>query len=106
VQLSSGTRKQLRRSVHTRSAIKQEKWREARRLRRPPYAAEMDDVLHAERLRGRAKRPHQRDIDELPAGAFVAFDEAAFAIRGDTLLRWTPERYHAPRPQPRRMTAA
>ena len=24
-----------------------EKWREARRLRRPPYAPEMDDVLHA-----------------------------------------------------------
>jgi hypothetical protein len=25
----------------------------------------MDDVLHAERLRGRAKRLHRRNIDEL-----------------------------------------
>jgi len=80
-----------------------EKWREARRLRRPPYAAEMDDVLHHERLRGRVKRLHRRGIDELPDSAFVAFDEAAFAIRGDALLRWTPEGYHAPKPRPRRI---
>jgi hypothetical protein len=51
-----------------------EKWREARRLCRPPYAAEMDNVLHAERLRGRAKRLHRRNIDELPDGAFAVFD--------------------------------
>jgi hypothetical protein len=51
-----------------------EKWREARRLRRPPYAAEMDNVLHAERLRGRAKRLHRRNIDELPDGEFAVFD--------------------------------
>ena len=57
-----------------------EKWREARRLRRPPYAAEMDEVLHAERLVGRAKRLHRRNIAELPDGAFAVFDGAAFAI--------------------------
>src|SRR5580700_5705653 len=68
-----------------------EKWREVRRLRRPPYAAEMDDTLHAERLLGRTKRLHRRDIGELPDGAIAAFDGAAFAIRGDTLLHWTPE---------------
>jgi hypothetical protein len=33
----------------------------------------MDDTLHAERLLGRAKRPHRRDIGELPDGAFAAF---------------------------------
>jgi hypothetical protein len=38
-----------------------------------------------------------------PYGAFVAFDEAAFAIRGDTLLRWTPEGYHARQPRVRRI---
>ncbi|MGB5185443.1 MAG: hypothetical protein WBO12_25130 [Xanthobacteraceae bacterium] len=80
-----------------------EKWREARRLRRPPYAAEMDNVLHAERLRGRAKRLHRRNIDELPDGAFAVFDGAAFAARGDTLLCWTPEGYHARKPRPRRL---
>ena len=54
-----------------------EKWREARRLRSPPSAAEMDNVLHAERLCGGAKRLHRRNIDELPDGAFAAFGEAA-----------------------------
>jgi hypothetical protein len=75
-----------------------EKWREAHRLSRLPY------VLHAERLRGRSKRLHRRDIDELPDGAFVAFDGAAFAIRGDTLLHWTPEGYDARQPRPRRVS--
>lgn len=78
-----------------------EKWRETRQLRSPPYAAEMDDVLHAERLSGRAKRVHQRDIDKLPDGAFVIFEGAAFAIRGDKLLHWTPEGYEARKPRPR-----
>jgi hypothetical protein len=48
-----------------------EKWCEARRLSRPPCAAEMDDELHAERLVGRAKRLHRRNIDELPDGARI-----------------------------------
>jgi hypothetical protein len=60
-------------------------------------------LLHAERLRGRAKRLHRRNIDELPDGACAAFDGAAFAVRGDTLLRWTPEGYHARKPRPRRI---
>ena len=30
-----------------------EKWREVHQYRKPPYAVEMDTVLHAERLRGR-----------------------------------------------------
>ena len=80
-----------------------EKWREAHQYRKPPYAAGMDNVLHTERLRGRAKRLHRRNIDELPDGAFAAFDGAAFAIRGDTLLHWTPEGYDARQPRPRRI---
>jgi len=78
-----------------------EKWREAHQLRSPPYAAEMDNVLHGERLRGPAKRLHRRKMNELPDGAFVIFDGAAFAIRGDTLLHWTPEGYNALKPRPR-----
>jgi hypothetical protein len=63
----------------------------------------MDDELHAERLVGRAKRMHRRNIDELPDGAFAAFDGAAFAIRGSTLLRWTSEGYGAREPRPHRI---
>ena len=63
----------------------------------------MDDVLHAERLAGRAKRLHRRQIDDLPDGAFAAFDGAAFGIRGGKLLHWTPEGYRARKPRPRRI---
>jgi hypothetical protein len=49
-----------------------ENWREARGLSARPYAGAMDAVLHAERLRGRAKRLHRCKIDALPDGAFVA----------------------------------
>jgi len=80
-----------------------ELWRVANKLSAAPRAAEMDAVLHAERLDGRAKRLHRREIDNLPDGAFVAVDGAAFAVRGETLLRWAPEGYDARRPRARRM---
>jgi hypothetical protein len=78
-----------------------EYWRIARRLGGRPRAAEMDQVLHRERLQGRAKRRHRRSIDGLPDGAFTALDDAAFAVRGDALLRWTPQGYNARLPRPR-----
>jgi hypothetical protein len=78
-----------------------EKWREVHRYRKRPCAPEMDNVLHAERLRRGVKRLHRRNIDELPDAVFAAFDGAAFAIRGDTLLYWTPKGYHAREPRPR-----
>jgi hypothetical protein len=78
-----------------------EYWRIAHRLRGRPRAAEMDQVLHRERLQGRAKRRHRRSIDGLPDGALIATDGAAFAVRGDTLLRWTPTGYAARVARPR-----
>jgi hypothetical protein len=77
------------------------KWQQAQGLSAPPRAGEMDEVLHAERLQGRAKRRHWRDIDALPDGAFVAMEERAFAVRGDALLRWTPQGYGERRKRPR-----
>ncbi len=78
-----------------------EHWRVVHRLRRRPYAFEMDEVLHSERLRGRAKRLHRRSIDGLPDGAFVALGGDAFALRGDRILRWRPQGYDAEKPRPR-----
>src|SRR5579863_5513242 len=72
-----------------------EKWQIARKLHARPTAGEMDEALHDERLDGRAKRLHRRVIDDLPDGAFVALEEGAFAVRGDMLLRWSPEGYDA-----------
>jgi hypothetical protein len=78
-----------------------EYWRKAQRLSSRPRAPEMDKILHRERLDGRAKRLHRRSADSLPDGAFIALDGAAFAVRGNALLRWTPDGYDAPRPRPR-----
>jgi hypothetical protein len=78
-----------------------EHWRTAHRLRRRPYAFEMDEVLHRERLRGRAKRLHRRNIDALPDGAFIALGGDAFAVRGNRILRWTPQGYGAQKPRSR-----
>lgn len=77
-----------------------EKWRQAFRLPSRPHAPEMDERLHAERLDGRAKRMHRRKIDELSDGAFVAIDGEAFAVRGGSLLHWTPEGYDARKRRP------
>jgi hypothetical protein len=54
----------------------------------------MDDRLHAERLTGAgAQRHHDAALDELPDGAFVLRDDAAWLVLGDTLRRWTPAGY-------------
>jgi hypothetical protein len=65
------------------------KWQQALWLPVPPKAGEMDDVLHAERLQGRAKRLHRRNIDALPDGAFIALEEGPFAVCGDGRRRAT-----------------
>ncbi len=62
----------------------------------------MDDVLHAERLDGKAKRTHRRALDTLPDGAMIALDGEAFAVRGKHLLRWTPSGYAETRAAPAR----
>jgi hypothetical protein len=76
-------------------------WRQTFKLPRRPRADEMDSVLHAERLDGRAKRLHRYKLDDLPDGAFVALEEGACAVRGNTLLRWTPQGYAAGHRRPR-----
>jgi hypothetical protein len=78
-----------------------ELWGEAFALKSRPRAGDMDDVLHGERLDGRAKRQHRRAIDGLPDGAIIAMEEGAFAVRGNALLRWTPTGYAAHKLRPR-----
>ena len=69
-------------------------------------APEMDDVLHVERLDGRAKRLHKRRLDELPDGVFITLSgDDAFAVRGKLLLRWTPSGYADTRRRPNGVTA-
>jgi hypothetical protein len=53
----------------------------------------MDEVLHAERLKGREKRTHHAPLGNLPDGAFIAMGGSAFAVRGSHLLRWSDGGY-------------
>jgi len=78
-----------------------EAWARARKLKERPSAPEMDDVLHPERLDGRSKRLHRRKIDDLPDGAMIALDGDAYAVRGGSLLRWTPKGYDVRKMRPR-----
>lgn len=64
-------------------------------------ATAMDEMLHSERLVGKAKRIHRRKIDGLPDGAVIAIDGEAFAVRGNRLLLWTPSGYSDSTSRPR-----
>lgn len=77
------------------------RWREAFKLHAAPRAAEMDRVLHGERLDGSAKRRHRHKIDDLPDGTFAALNGGAWAVRGNSLLRWAPAGYDSYKPRPR-----
>jgi hypothetical protein len=68
-----------------------------------PYAPDMDFVLQEERLNGRVKRTHQMPFGELPEGAFIAIDGAAFALRGKQMVRWSPSGYVETKRRPRRI---
>jgi len=74
-------------------------WRQACKLAERPRAAEMDQVLHAQRLAGGAGT--RSPVDRLPDGAVVALGQGAFALHGPSMLRWTPSGYGAPEPRPR-----
>jgi hypothetical protein len=80
-------------------------WAHARKLRMRPRAAEMDIVLHRERLDERPKRRHSMPFDDLPDGAMIAREGVAWAVRGNALLHWTPAGYDARRPRPKKMMA-
>lgn len=78
-------------------------WAGAHGLSASPHAPEMDEVLHAERIDGRAQRTHARPIATLPDGAFIVLPDepdAAFAVRRATLLRWSHGGYLDTRPRP------
>ena len=58
-------------------------------------AEELDLRLHAERVEGKGhvRRLHRRRLDQLPDGAFVLLDDAAYLVLGDAMLRWAPGGY-------------
>lgn len=63
-----------------------------------PRAAEMDRILHAERLDGERKRLHPLagPWRDLPEGSVVAAGGDAFTVCGGAAFRWTADGYAAP----------
>jgi len=70
-----------------------EAWRRARKLERPPFADEMDLVLHPARIDRRNKVTHRAAMGSLPDGCFVQIDGRPYLVWGDAVLLWTPEGY-------------
>jgi hypothetical protein len=68
-------------------------------------ATAMDEILHAERLDGKAKRSHQAKLDTLPDGAMISLKGQAFAKRGNRLLLWTPQGYSQSSSRPKGIAA-
>jgi hypothetical protein len=68
-----------------------------------PLAAEIDAVLHAERLDQGRKRlyPMPRPVGELPDGAVIAAAGEAYTMAHGRAFRWSEQGYEAAREIPR-----
>ena len=77
-------------------------WARGRAVKVPP-AAEMDAVLHAERLDHGSKRLHalQEPADELPDGSAIAAAGDAYILAYGRAFRWTAQGYEGPLQIPR-----
>ncbi len=62
---------------------------EACQLEHRPSAPDFDRVLHGHRLDGKAKRLVSLPVDDLPSGTMVEWRQAAWAVHGQYLLRWS-----------------
>ena len=74
-----------------------EAWRIAYRAAQPPRAKEMDRALHLERI-DRATRRQKKwscHLDDLPDGAFVAWEGAPHLVLGNQLFPWRHSGYTA-----------
>ena len=76
-------------------------WGELRGRSRRGYVAEMDDLMHSERLMpDKSKRLHRARLADLPDGSFVMRDGKPHLVLGDALLEWSPGGYSRARPRP------
>ncbi len=65
-------------------------WAEAHGLAERPMADEMDAVLHSERLNpDKSQKTYEADLDDLPDGVVVRFDDRPHLVLGDRLLPWS-----------------
>lgn len=67
---------------------------------------EIDARLHAERVARKKKVTYRDDVVNLPDGAYVALDGAAWLLWGGDLHAWSDSGYGRRRPRPARGTLA
>jgi hypothetical protein len=80
----------------------QDAWRDANSLPDRPRAPEMDTVLHGERVVPgiRMQQRWVAALDDLPDGAFVEIDGAAYLVQQEGLRCWSWQGYGASVPRP------
>ncbi len=73
---------------------------EAAQLERRPSAPDFDRTLHASRLDDKTQRIVEMPSGELPSGTMVVREQAAWAVHGPSLLKWSFGGYteHVARP--------
>lgn len=69
-------------------------------LPRAAKAADIDRVLHVERIAGAEKVSYKARLDELPDGVMIERDRTALLVCGDALHPWSFAGYGAPLPRP------
>ncbi|MBV8338895.1 MAG: hypothetical protein JO343_03005 [Candidatus Eremiobacteraeota bacterium] len=66
----------------------------------PVNADIIDRQLHAERVVGRrGKRTHRSHLRDLPDGTFIALEDRAWLVWGDSLFAWSDLGYQKRRPR-------
>lgn len=60
----------------------------------------MDAVLHEERLNGRTKRMYRANLAQLPDGTYLAIDDRALLVWGDSLFVWSDTGYSSQQRRP------
>ena len=78
-------------------------WRRATGAENAPRAADMDAVLHRERVDPTTRRQRRwvSAFDDLPDGAFTMIDDQPHLVLGDAILPWDWPGYGAARSRPR-----
>ena len=77
-----------------------EAWRVASGLPQRPRAAEMDSMLHAERVRRetRSQITHVEPVASLPDGVMIRVDDVIGLLTGGHFRPWSSDGYHVPTP--------
>jgi hypothetical protein len=79
-------------------------WQRSQQKHGPPFADEMDLMLHPARIDKGKKVTYESELRSLPDGCFVEIAGSAYLVLDDALLLWTPEGYARRQHRPKDLT--